>query len=149
MDAILHQLGELLLKAIPTFLLVVLLSIYLKSVFFKPLEKVLQQRYDATEGARKAAEASMERATTKTQEYEAALRAARAELYQAQEQAHKQLQEQASAQIAEARRQADDTVEQARQGIAAEAETAKASLATESETLANQIADAILRRSAA
>jgi F-type H+-transporting ATPase subunit b len=149
MDAILHQLGELLLKAIPTFLLVVLLSIYLKSVFFKPLEKVLQQRYDATEGARKAAEASMERAVAKTQEYEAALRAARAELYQAQEQAHKQLQEHASAQIAEARRQADDTVEQARQGLAAEAETAKASLAAESENLANQIADAILRRSAA
>jgi F-type H+-transporting ATPase subunit b len=149
MDAILHQLGELLLKAIPTFLLVVLLSFYLKSVFFKPLEKVLQRRYDATEGARKTAEASMERAAAKTQEYEASLRAARAELYQAQEQAHKRLQEQAAAQIAEARRQADGTVEQARQQIAAEAETAKASLAAESENLANQIADAILRRSAA
>jgi F-type H+-transporting ATPase subunit b len=149
MDVILHQLGELLLKAIPTFLLVVLLSFYLKSVFFKPLEKVLQQRYDATEGARKLAEQSMERAAAKTQEYEAALRAARAELYQAQEQAHKQLQDQAAAQIAAARREAEHTVEQARQGIAKEAEAAKASLAAESENLANQIADAILRRSVA
>jgi len=149
MDAILHQLGELLLKAIPTFLLVVLLSFYLKSVFFKPLEKVLQQRYDATEGARKLAEQSMERASAKTAEYEAALRAARGELYQAQEQAYKQLEQQASAQIAEARREAEKTVEAAKHGIAAEAEAAKASLSAESETLANQIADAILRRSVA
>jgi F-type H+-transporting ATPase subunit b len=149
MDAILHQLGELLLKAIPTFLLVVLLSFYLKSVFFKPLEKVLQQRYDATEGARKLAEQSMERAAAKVQEYEAALRAARAELYQAQEQAHKQLQDEAAAQIAAARREAERTVEQAKQGIAKEAESAKASLAAESEKLADQIADAILRRSVA
>ena len=149
MDAILHQLGELLLKAIPTFLLVVLLRFYLKSVFFKPLEKVLRQRYDATEGARKLAEASMERAAAKAEEYEAALRAARAELYQAQEQAHKQLQEKASGQIAEARRQANETVEEARRRIAADAEVAKASLAAESDTLANQIADSILRRSVA
>src|SRR5262249_55231486 len=120
MDVILHQLGELLLKAIPTFLLVVLLSFYLKSVFFRPLEKVLRQRYDATEGARKAAEESMQRAAAKVRDYEAALQAARSELYQAQEQAYKQLQETASAQIAEARRQADQTTEQARQRIAQE-----------------------------
>jgi F-type H+-transporting ATPase subunit b len=149
MEAILHQLGELLLKAIPTFLLVVLLSFYLKSVFFKPLERVLRQRYDATEGARKLAEESMQRAAAKTQEYEAALRAARAELYQAQEQAHKQLQEQAAAQIAEARRQAEETVTEAKLRIAKDAEEAMASLAAESDTLANQIADTILRRSAA
>jgi F-type H+-transporting ATPase subunit b len=149
MEAILHQLGELLLKAIPTFLLVVLLSFYLKGVFFKPLERVLRQRYDATEGARKLAEESMQRAAAKTQEYEAALRAARAELYQAQEQAHKQLQEQAAAQIAEARRQAEETVTEAKLRIAKDAEEAMASLAAESDTLANQIADTILRRSAA
>jgi F-type H+-transporting ATPase subunit b len=149
MDVILHQLGELLLKAIPTFLLVVVLSFYLRSVFFKPLEKVLQRRYEATEGARKLAESSMQRAAAKAQEYEAALRAARAELYQAQEQAHKKLQDQAAAQIAEARKQNEHTIEEARQRIAEDAEAAKASLAAESDSLANQIADAILRRSAA
>ena len=54
-------------------------------IFFKPLEKVLRQRYEATEGARKLAEQSLERAAAKTAEYEAAMRAARAEVYQAQE----------------------------------------------------------------
>src|SRR5438270_10676985 len=107
MDVILQQLGELLLKAVPTFLLVVLLQFYLKRVFFKPLEKVLHQRYEATEGARKAAEDSLARAAAKAGEYEAAMRAARSELYQTQEQIYKQLQDKETAQIVEARQRAD------------------------------------------
>ncbi len=149
MDEILQQLGELLLKAAPTFLLVVLLQIYLKRVFFKPLEKVLHQRYEATEGARKAAEESLARAAAKAAEYEAAMRAARSDLYQAQETIYKQLQDKETAQIAEARQRADAALKAAKAGIAQDVEAAKASLGHESDALANQIADSILRRSAA
>ena len=149
MDVILNQLGELLLKAAPTFILVVLLQFYLKRVFFKPLERVLQQRYEATEGARKAAEESLARAAAKAGEYEAAMRAARSEVYQAQEQIYKQLQEQEAAQIAEARKRADVAIKAAKADIAQDVEAAKASLGRESETLANQIAESILQRSAA
>ena len=149
MDVILHQLGQLLHKAVPTFILVVLLQFYLKRVIFKPLEKVLHQRYEATEGAKKAAEESLARASAKTAEYEAALRAARTEVYQAQEQLHAQLQERESAQILEARQRADAAVKAARADIERDVEDAKASLRTQSEMLANQIADSILRRSAA
>ncbi len=149
MDVILHQLGQLLLKAVPTFILVVLLQFYLKSVFFKPLEKVLKQRYDATEGARKAAEESLARASAKAAEYEAAMRAARTEVYQAQEQIHRQLQEREAAQIAGARQRADAAIKAAREEIAKDVEAAKASLQRESEALAGQIAESILRRSAA
>ena len=73
-------------------------------------EKVLRQRYEATEGARKLAAESLERAAAKTAEYEAAMRAARAEIYQAQEQAHKQLQEGESAELAAARQRAEAAV---------------------------------------
>jgi|SRR5581483_11495012 len=149
MDVILHQLGELLLKAVPTFLLVVLLTIYLKGIFFKPLEKVLKQRYEATEGAKKAAEAALARASAKTAEYEEALRAARAEVYRSQEQLHKQLQEQATAQIADARRGAEAAIQAARADIARDVEVAKQSLDRESAILADQIAESVLRRSAA
>jgi F-type H+-transporting ATPase subunit b len=149
MDVILRQLGELLLKAAPTFILVVLLQFYLKRVFFKPLERVLQQRYEATEGARKAAEESLARAASKAGEYEAAMRAARSEVYQAQEQIYKQLQEQEAAQIAEARKRADVAIKAAKADIAQDVEAAKVSLGRESETLANQIAESILQRSAA
>jgi len=149
MDVILHQLGELLLKAVPTFILVVLLHFYLKGVFFKPLEKVLHQRYEATDGARKQAELSLERAAAKTEEYEAAMRSARAEVYEAQERLHRQLQEQHSVKMAEARQRTDALVQDAKRRIAGEAEAAKAGLAAQSDSLADKIADSILRGSAA
>jgi len=149
MDLILHQLGELALRAIPTFLLVIFLTLYLKYIFFRPLEKVLRRRYEATEGARRAAEQSLQHADAKTAEYEAAVRAARAEVYQQQEQVHRRLQEQAAAQIAEARAKSDAVVADAKQQIARDAAAARESLERESDLLASRIADAILGRSAA
>jgi F-type H+-transporting ATPase subunit b len=149
MDATLHAVAGILLRAIPTFLLVIFLHFYLKTMFFKPLEKVLKQRYDATEGARKLAEQSFERAAAKTAEYEAALRAARAEAYRAQERLYKELQEREAAQLAAARAQAEAAIRKAKALLASDVVAAQASLAQESEALASQIADSLLRRSAA
>jgi len=149
MDVILHQLAQLLLKAIPTFVLVLLLHFYLKAVFFKPLSKVLEKRYEATEGARKLAEQSLRDADAKTAQYEAALRAARSEIYLAQEQIHKQLQEHEAAELAAARQQADEAIRQAKAALAKDVEEAKAGLARESELLSNQIVASILRGSVA
>jgi len=149
MDAMLQALGRILLGAVPTFLLVILLHFYLKSMFFKPLEKVLRQRYEATEGARKLARQSLEQAAAKTASYEAQLRAAKAQMYQAQEQLHKQLQEREAAAVAEARQHAEAAVKLAKTQLASDVEAAKASLAADSESLANQIAESILRRTAA
>lgn len=145
----LQALGGILLRAVPTFLLVIFLHFYLKSIFFKPMEKVLQRRYEATEGARKLAEQSLQQAAAKTASYEAQLRAAKAEMYQAQEQLHKQLQEREAAAAAEARKSAEAAVKRAKAQLAEDVEAAKASLAADSEALANQIADTILRRNAA
>ena len=145
----LQALGGILLRAVPTFLLVVLLHFYLKGVFFKPLRKVLRQRYEATEGARKLAAESLERAAAKTAEYATAMRAARTEIYQAQEQAHKRLQEGEWAELAEARRRAEEAVAKAKAELSSDVEAAKAGLARDSELLANQIAESILRGSAA
>ena len=145
----LHALGGILLRAVPTFLLVVLLHFYLKSVFFKPLEKVLHARYDATEGARKQASQSLDEAAAKTAKYEEALQAAKAELYRSQEKLSKELQERESASILKARQAAEEAVKQARELIATDVEAAKKSLGAESDQLADLIADSILRRSAA
>jgi F-type H+-transporting ATPase subunit b len=149
MDAMLHALGGILLRAVPTFLLVILLHFYLKIVFFKPLEKVLHQRYEATEGARKLAQQSLEQAAAKTASYEAQLRAAKAEMYQAQEQLHQQLQEREAAAVAEARTRADAAIKLAKDQLASDVEGAKAGMAADSDSLANQIAETILRRNAA
>jgi F-type H+-transporting ATPase subunit b len=149
MDAILRDLGGILLRAVPTFLLVIFLHFYLKSVFFGPMQRVLQKRYEATEGARKLADESLARASAKTAEFEAAIRAAKAEVYHVQEQLHKQLQEQQAEELLAARKQAEALVAQAKADLAKDVQGAKAGLARESELLANQIAESILRRSAA
>ena len=149
MEATLHQLGGILLRALPTFLLVILLHFYLKYVFFKPLGKVLQQRYDVTDGARKLAEQSLKNAAAKTAQYEAAMRAARAEVYQSQEQLHKELQARETRELTAARQRAEAAVLEAKAQLAKDVETAKASLERDSEMIAEEIAESILRRSAA
>jgi F-type H+-transporting ATPase subunit b len=145
----LHALGQILLNAVPTFLLVLLLHFYLKYMFFKPMEKVLHQRYEATEGSRKMAEEAIERAAARTTEYEDALRAARSEVYQSQEILHQQLQERETAQLTTARQAAEAAVREAREQLSRDVEQAKATLGRESDALANEITESILRGSAA
>jgi F-type H+-transporting ATPase subunit b len=149
MHATLLALGGILLRAVPTFLLVIFLNFYLKIVFFKPLEKVLHLRYQATEGARKLAKESLERAAAKTAEYQAAVRAAKAEIYQSQERLHQQLQEQETAALLAARQRVEAAIQEARADLAKDVSAAQATLATGSDALADQIAESILRRSAA
>jgi F-type H+-transporting ATPase subunit b len=149
MESTLHALGGILLRATPTFFLVFLLAFYLKKVFFQPLEKVLQQRYEATEGSRKLAEQSVERASAKAAEYEAAIRAARAEAYKAREQAFKELQDRHAADTAAARERAGELAREAKASLAADVEVAKVALAADVGSLADRIADSILGRTAA
>jgi F-type H+-transporting ATPase subunit b len=149
MDTTLLALGGILLKAVPTFLLVILLNFYLKAMFFKPLEKVLRERYAATEGARKLAAESIARAAAKAAEYESAIRAARSEMYQAQEKIHQQLEERRAAEVADARHRSDAAVKQAKAQLDSDVEIAKRALAGDVEALSGQIADAILARRAA
>jgi F-type H+-transporting ATPase subunit b len=149
MDATLHQLGGILLQAVPTIVILLVLHFYLKAMFFRPIEKVLHERYNATEGARKVAEESLARAAAAAAKYEAALRSARGEVYSEQEKFHKQLQEQSTAQLKAARERADAMVRSARAELDGEISAAKTSLAAESDRLAEEIATVVLRRSAA
>jgi F-type H+-transporting ATPase subunit b len=149
MDETLHALAGILLRALPTFFLVFLLSVYLRHIFFRPLERVLQERYEAGGGARKLAEESMLRAAARSAEYDAAVRAARVGIYQAQERAFQELEEKRAGELAGARERAAALAREAKAQLAAEAETAKARMAGDVGSLAAQIADSILRRSAA
>jgi len=144
MDAILTALGGLLLRALPTFLLLLALHFYLKLMFFRPLDKVLKARRQATEGTRNAARASLDAAAQKTAEYEGAIRAARAEIYREQEETRRTWRDEQAAALDESRRNASGAVNQARARIAEEAAQAKQSLAGESDRLAGEIAEAIL-----
>ena len=149
MEATLNALGQILLQAIPTFVLVLLLHQYLKAVFFKPLERVLAERREATEGARKKAAESLERAAAKTAAYEESLRAARNEIYREHEEVRRKWLNEQSAQILEAKTKAEAAVKESRAQLAAEAEDAKASLEANVRVLADQITRTILSRRAA
>jgi F-type H+-transporting ATPase subunit b len=149
MEETLHALSGILLRAIPTFVLVIVLHFFLKYSFFRPLERVLKARYEASEGARRRAEEMVALAAAKTSEYEAAMRAARAEVYQAQEELHGKLEEERKAGVAAARASADEAIQQAKRQLAADVEAAKKELAQESDAMAVQIADVVLGRSAA
>src|SRR5882672_2375486 len=102
MEQTLHDLAALFVKAIPTVCLLILLHFYLKAMLFKPLEKVLKQREELTEGAKRAAEQSLAGAERKEQEYQDRLREARAEVCRAQEETRKKWLEDQAAQVAQA-----------------------------------------------
>lgn len=144
MDATLHALGQILLGAIPTLVIVLILHFYLKAMLFEPLRKLLHERRRATEGAREAASVSLERAAKKAAGYEESLRLARNEIYREQEEVRRQWREEQAAKIAEARKNAEGLVAEARKELEAEAAEAKTGLEAQARQLADEIAGRIL-----
>jgi len=69
MDLILKQLGDLLLGAIPTVVLLLLLYGLYHVLVHKPLQRVLAERHTRTEGAVQRARADIAAAEAKTAEY--------------------------------------------------------------------------------
>src|ERR1700722_15408795 len=85
MDQTLHQLGELLLGAVPTVILLALLYALYPSIVHKPLERVLEERRSKTEGAVEKSRADIAAAEARTAEYEQKLREAQAAVFRGQE----------------------------------------------------------------
>jgi len=142
MQQIVHQLGELFLQAAPTVLIVFLFYFILKSLFFGPLLRVMQERDDRTIGAQKAAEAAQAAAARKTREYQDALKQARAQVYAEQDAARRKLLEQRTAQLKDARDSAAGEVRAAKERIAQELAAARRDV----EASSSQLAAAIARR---
>jgi F-type H+-transporting ATPase subunit b len=135
-----------MLKAIPTVILLLLLYWYFKAMLFGPLDKVLKQREELTEGARKSADASLAAAERKHQEFEKKLNEARAEVYRAQEETRRKWLEDQAAQVDLARNRSEQAVHDAKQQIEAEAAAAREILVATTATLADEIATTILAR---
>ncbi|MGA2436479.1 MAG: ATP synthase F0 subunit B [Bryobacteraceae bacterium] len=144
MDEVLRSVSGLLLKAIPTFIIVVFLHFYLKRVYFRPMERLLAERRASTEGTRELAEQSLANASRKTADYEAALSAARAEIYREQEQFREKLREEHARALSEAKLSAEATLKEAHQQIAAELAAAQKTLDARTEALAGEIVRTIL-----
>ena len=145
MDLILRQVGELLLGAVPTVVLLLLLYVVYHFLVHRPLERVLEERRSKTEGAIERARADVAAAEAKTAEYENRLREAKLAIFKMQETRRKEAQAARSAAVAEARERAGAQVKLARESIASDIAAAKVSLQGESERLANEIIRTILQ----
>ena len=149
MDATLHDLGGILLKAIPTLILLLIVNLYLKRMFFGPMRDVLAKRQEATEGAQKSAEMLLAKASEKAEAIEVSLRKAREEIYHGQEETRRQWIGEQTAKIEEARRSSRDLIHQAKQQLDAETAAAKRDLNATTAALADQIAQSLLEGKAA
>ncbi len=149
MESTLHDLGGLLLKAIPTAFLLLVVHFYLKSMFFRPMADVLAKRRAATEGQRESAAALRAKAEQQLASIEAQLRKAREEIYQQQEEARRGWTTEQASQLDQARGQSRDLIRQGKERLDGEAATAKSQLAATADSLADQIVRTLLERSAA
>ena len=145
MDETLRQIGELLLGAVPTVVLFGLLYVSYRVLLHKPLEAVLAERQQKTQGAIEKAQADIAAADARTADYERRLREARVAIYQAQESRRRKFQEAAAAALGEARAKADAMVRQTRTDLEKDMTVARAGLASESEKLAGAIIQSILK----
>ena len=142
MQEIVHQLGELFLQAVPTVLIVLAFYLILRSLFFKPLLRVMAERDERTVGARKAAEAAQTAAAEKMKQYQEALKQARAQVYSEQEAARKKLLDERAALLKDARTKAATRVAEAKARIAEEVLAAT----REIESTVFQLSEEIVRR---
>ena len=145
MDETLHQLGELLLGAVPTVILLALLYALYTAIVHKPLRRVLEERRNKTEGAVERSRADISAAEARTSEYEQRLREARATVFRAQE-ARRQAAMQARANaVNEARNRAQAQVQAAKKDIEADRMAAQAGLQADVAALAQEIMRRVLQ----
>src|SRR5580698_2036308 len=146
MEQTLQALGGLMQKAVPTILILILLFWYFRAMLFNPLGRILKEREELTEGARRAAEKSLKLAEAKQQEFEQKFAAARAEVYKFQEDTRRKWLEEQAGQIAEVKTRSEAAVRKAKDEIAAEAVQARGNLTESSAGLAQEIVAMILDR---
>src|SRR5438445_10125021 len=149
MDAILRQIGELLISSIPTIISVLIVWTGYRFIVHGKLEQVLEQRHALTQGAIERAQQEIATAEKRTAEYEERLREARAEIYKAQQANRQRILDDRNAALAEARKRTGEMVKKARAILESETAAAKAALEQQANVLADQIIATVLKQAAA
>jgi len=145
MDETLHQLGELLLGAVPTVILLTLLYALYTTIVHKPLQRVLAERRSKTEGAVEKSRADIAAAEARTAEYEQKLRAARAAIFQAQEARRQMVLQARSNALQEARSRTQAQVQGAKRDFVNDRAAAEKGLSAEVAALAREIVRRVLQ----
>jgi F-type H+-transporting ATPase subunit b len=145
MDQTLQQLGELLLGAVPTVILVALLYVLYKGIVHQPLQRVLAERRSKTEGAIEKSKADIAAADARTSEYELRLREARAAVFRAQEARREAAVHARADAVNEARRKAQTQVQGAKANIENDRLAAEQGLQGQAAALAQEIVRRVLQ----
>jgi F-type H+-transporting ATPase subunit b len=149
MGEILRQLEALALGAIPTLILFIVLVLAYRYVLFGALVKVRAQRRERTVGAMERAQQAIGAADARTQEYEAKLRMARAEIFRHREQLLKQRNAERESALAAARQAAQQRVHEAQAALERQAAEARNQIEVTVSQLAAQVLAAVLPSAAA
>ena len=145
MDETLRQLGELLLGAVPTVILLALLYALYTTIVHKPLRRVLGERRSKTEGAVEKSRADIAAAEARTAEYEQKLREARAAVFRAQEARRQAALQARTNAVNEARSKAQAQVQAAKKDIENDRVAAQDRLQGEVASLAQEIMRRVLQ----
>lgn len=145
MDQTIRQLGELLLGAVPTAILLAIVYFLYTVLVYKPLTAILAERRARTEGALEKARADIAAADARTADYEQRLREARLKIFKSLEARRQQATQLRAEAAAQARARAQEQVKQARAAIDQDKQQAMGKLQGDAERLAGEIVKMVLR----
>ena len=133
------------LSMLVTVLYVIILYLFLSRFFFGPVVQILNKRRQLIEGRLEESRKRIEVVEKRTEEYEQAMRTARADAYRQQEiERDKALSEKAEL-VAKAKREAETAVQDGRARLRSEADAARAKIAGDLDVLARKLTTTILR----
>jgi F-type H+-transporting ATPase subunit b len=144
MDELLHQIGDLALGALPTLILFILLVLAYRFILYDRLLRVRAERRERTAGALERSRLAVAEADVRSQEYEARLRAARAEIFRAREQRIRQWNGERENALAAARLSAQQRVQTAQTALQAQGAEARKQIEASAGQLAAQVLAAVL-----
>lgn len=125
---------------------VLLLTVIMQRLFFKPVLRVMQAREDAAASARALADRSTAEALRASEEFDAKTTAARAIIYRDLDEMRRRSSERRAALMAETRAQADADLVHAREVLVADVAVARKALENDAESIGHSIADRLAGR---
>jgi F-type H+-transporting ATPase subunit b len=136
------------LSVVFVILFVLLLTIVLDRLLFKPILRVIAQREGAIRSARELAERSAAEARAATAEFEQKTTAARAEIYRQMDEMRRVALEERAQIVSKTRAEAEAEIAAAGAKLEADADEVRRRLAADAEALGAAAADRILGRRA-
>jgi F0F1-type ATP synthase membrane subunit b/b' len=145
---ILHQIGNFFLQALPTVIIFFFFYLYMRWVFFGPIQKAMAERSAKIEGARAEAAAVESAAKNDFQQYTDELNRAKAQIYQDQEASRQAVMDERAKLLKAMRSRAQEEVVAAKKKLEASLAAATSEVDALTPALAGEIARRILSGSA-